>query len=382
VESGRRAVYASDGDKKVLSLDHTDTLNNASDLSSLLEGQGKYKEAEMMHPHVRKGGRISERAVLVDEFSDCDDTRSLDSLKPSLDSASLTAPSSLSYGAAAEMGQKTENRSSTTFFNHKKLTAEDRPDERNDDIDSVASASDDVESLVDSNSGAGNYRYAAANYIAKEFIKDSDLLALYQESNQVLDATRFLRNHRRLLKMLYLDLRSEANGPSQTLAIRFLRARSARRLISLRIRGFVTPSDDTLREKINVVLMQDKENLFQLDRWMAEQDSAAQQAHAEEYLSGNSHMETGSEASEDNDEYEADNSTLSKLKATAEFLTTGRPFDVYKERVRTFLHPTLEEATLPENVVALRSDSVETNSSFPPSLPLFVDMILRRLPLP
>ena len=191
-------------------------------------------------------------------------------VRSSLDSISLTAPSSLSYGVAVDIGQKTEDRSSITFFNHKKLTAENIPDEGNEGVDSFASVPDDIESHVDSDSGASNYRNAAVNYIVKAFTGDSDLLALYLEANQLLDTTRFLRNHRRLLKILYLDLRSEANGPSQTLAIRFLRARTARNLISLGIRDLVTPSDKTFQHKINVTLMQDKDDMFQLNQWMSE----------------------------------------------------------------------------------------------------------------
>ncbi|KAJ5335181.1 Pfs NB-ARC and TPR domain protein [Penicillium brevicompactum] len=136
-------------------------------------------------------------------------------------------------------------------------------------------------------------------------------------------------------------------------------------------------------------------------------------------------------------EIEEDNA-LSKLKATAKFLISGRPFTLYKENLRGFLRPTVRMDDLQENtqIEVAQTDSllpqqsssdhsegdrddaiksgplqvqaydtsqlrqnldcltgeesgnspqvdVERKSDkFLPSLPLFVDMVLRTLPLP
>jgi len=68
---------------------------------------------------------------------------------------------------------------------------------------------------------------------------------------------------------------------------------------------------------------------------------------AEEYLNDKPDMEVGSGTSEDNYESETENprdGALSRSEATPNSPITGRPFDIYKERLRNFLHPTLGEA--------------------------------------
>ena len=297
------------------------------------------------------------------------------------DQARSTNPSSLSYEAAADMEQVTESRSSMTFFNYKKPVIEHKPDKRDDDIQSVKSIPDDIESLVESNSGVGIYRQAAVNYIVKMFTGDWELLALYQEATQSMDEAKFVRNHQRLLKKFFLDLRSEGHSPSQTLAVGFLRARSKRIHISSGIRNLVMPSDNTVREKINIMLKQEKDNLFLLNRLLDERDSAAQPTPtntAEEIsdckpgiqLPVSDNADTASEESEDSDddddrssdepeaEIQEDNA-LSKLEATAEFLTSGRPFSLYKENLRGFLYPAPKAANMQEN---LQLDVAQTSS--------------------
>jgi ankyrin repeat protein len=290
-----------------------------------------------------------------------------------------TNPSSLSYEHAADMEQIIESRSSMTFFNYKKPGI--GSDQRDDDIQSVQSIPDDIDSLAESNSSAGNYRQAAVNYFVKMFTDDAELLSLYQGAVQRMDEVKFVRSHQRLLKKFFLDLSSKRHTPSQALAIGFLRARSKRIHISSEICNLVMTSNKTAREKINVMLKQEKDSLFLIDRLMNERDSGAQQTlmdTAEGALHGNpstkllvsSHTDTVTEENEDSnddddrssDESEAEiqeDNALSKLEATAEFLTSGQPFSLYKRSLRGFLHPTSKADSLQES---LALDVVQTNS--------------------
>lgn len=268
-----------------------------------------------------------------------------------------------------------ESRSSMTFFRYKRPVIEHKPDKRDDDIQSVKSIYDDIESLAESNSGKADYQQAAVSYIVTMFTSDPELLALYQEATQSMDEARFVRNHRRLLKKFCLDLRYERHSPSQALAVRFLRARSKRIHISSGIHSLVMPSDNTVREKISVILKQRKDNLFLLDRLLDERDSAAQPAPpntVEEISDGK--LGTDSEESEDSDNDDDERSSdepeaeiqedyaLSKLEATAEFLTSGRPFSVYKENLRGFLRPAPKATNLQET---LQPDGARTSSRQP-----------------
>jgi hypothetical protein len=339
-----------------------------------------------------------------------------------------------------------------TFFRYRKEKIEHRPHRRDDDIRSVKSIPDDIQSLVESNSGLVNYQHAAVNYIVKMFTGDQELLDLYHEATQLMDEAKFVKNHQRLLKTFFLDLRSEGHSPSQTLAVGFLRSRSKRIHISSAIRSLIVPFDDTVREKINIMLEQEKDSLFLLDRLLDDRDSAAQPAPentTDESSDGKPgvrvSVSNNSEDSEDSDdgdhmisdesepEIQEDNA-LSKLEATAEFLTSGRPFTLYKENLRGFLHPTAEvddlridaaqnDSLLPQELSLNYSDNERDNviksgplqvqayntsqlianidcftgegsrnlpklgaekytGKFFPSLPLFVDMVLRALPLP
>ncbi|KAH8782071.1 hypothetical protein BGZ57DRAFT_926059 [Hyaloscypha finlandica] len=291
------------------------------------------------------------------------------------DQAGSTNPSSMSCEAVADTEQVIEGRSSMTFFNYKNLAIEHKPGEKYDDIQSVKSIPDDIESLVESNSGMANYRQAAVNYIVKMFTSDPELLALYQEATQSMDEAKFVRNHRRLLKTFFLDLRSEGRSPSQTLAVGFLRSRNKRIHISSAIRNLVMPSDSTVGEKINIVLEQEKDNLFLLDRLLNERDSAAQQTptNTSDEISDADIASEVSENSDDDDDRSSDESepeiqednALSKLEATAEFLTCGRSFSLYKENLRGFLHPAPEAANLQGS---LQLDVAETSSVVPEQL--------------
>ncbi|KAL4861675.1 hypothetical protein BDV12DRAFT_179897 [Aspergillus spectabilis] len=301
-----------------------------------------------------------------------------------------------------------------TFFNYKNTEIEDKSQKRDDDIQSVRSIPDDIESLVESNSGLINYQQAAVNYIVKTFTGDQELLILYQEAIQLMDEAKFVRNHRRLLKKFFLNLLSEGHSPAQKRAIEFLRPRSKRTHISSAIRSLIVPFDNTFREKINIIIEQEKNSLFLLDRLLdargftaqATPKNTADEAFSVEpgiKISASGDSDIASEDSEDsdNDEDIQNDTALSNLEATAEFLISGRSFSLFKESLRGFLHPRPEAEHLQENagtitveqseplVWNLRKElrnslqlDIEESGRFLPRLPQLVDMILQCWPLP
>ena len=301
----------------------------------------------------------------------------------SSDESKTTAPSSISSALVPINKEGSErNFLSMTFYNHTTPPPQHSLDQ-DYDVQSVLSIDKDISSTVGSNSISSTFREAAADYLVKNFTDDEELLALYQEATRRVDEVRFVRNHRRLLKIYFLDLQSEEQTPSQKLAIRFLRPRSERIRISSKIHHILMPSDTTIREKINVLLGKGKDTLFLLNRHLEQQDSTArsldniQTASIQGIKSWDmDNTDTISEASEgsnddtDNNSEEgldeaSGDSTLPKLKSAADFLTGGRPFSSYKENLRSFLDPysKLDNLQLPHALSAPSSLLPPSSSS-------------------
>lgn len=364
--------------KRVLGDDHPDTLSSMAALAFIRKGLGHEMDAitlletclmsrqRILGPN--NPDTIFTRSTLKkwkgigirDQVSEIDDsdieTSGASYSWPRPDS---TNPSSLPYAGTADWDQVAKSRPPTTFFNYKMPEIERKPNKRDEsDIQSVESISDDIESLVESQSAMADYRQAAVNYIVSKFAANSGLLALYQEAAQSMGEAKFVRNHRRLLKKLLLDLHCEGKSPSQKLAVEFLRSRSKRTHISLGIRNLVAPSDNTIREEVTLMLKQEKDNLFLLNRLLGEKDSELRPAPMDTASHGEPSVrfpdldgDTTSEGSEESDNSSIDgygssdnneieirgDDVLSNLEATADFLTAGRPFNLYMENLRRFL---------------------------------------------
>lgn len=281
---------------------------------------------------------------------------------PWSDQAGATELSSLSHGSAVDMEYTAGNQPPMNFYGYSNPVIGKDLVEEDDDVQSINSIPDDIASLAASTSVSPDYRQAAVNYLVKKFTDDSELLSLYQDATRRIGGDRFVRNHRRLLKRYFLDLQSEGYIPSQKLAVRFLRLRSERTLISSKIRRIVMPVDNTVFEKFNIALEQEKGKLSMLDRFLAQKDSTASAGQGIENTATND-VDAASEASEDTDDCGSDantidDGTLPKLDATTEFLTTGRAFSLYKENIRAFIH---SRASTVEKSHQL--DFVETSSS-------------------
>ncbi|KAJ6444716.1 carbohydrate-binding module family 21 [Purpureocillium lavendulum] len=263
---------------------------------------------------------------------------------PWSDKAGTTEPSSLSYGADMDSEYTADAKPLMNFYNYATLEF-DKDLQEGDDVQSITSITDDIGSLAESTSTLVRHREAAINYFVKKFTDDPELLALYQDAAERMNEARFVRNHRRLLKRYFLDLRSEGHTPSEKLAVKFLQLRSDRTRISSEICRVAKSSDSTVREQVNIMLDQAKDKLFLLDRFLGQQVSAAGAKGVIESRATKD-VDVTSEASEDSDAGESEtgmDGRLPKLDATAEFLTMGRPFSVYKQNLRGFLQLGIHE---------------------------------------
>jgi hypothetical protein len=164
-----------------------------------------------------------------------------------------------------------------------------------------------------------------------------------------LDEARFIRNHRRLLKLYFLDLTSERQTPSEKLASRFLRTRNERIRISNKICGFLLPSEISIRDRIDDSLRIEKVGLYLANQRLLQESSIAAGVNQVVGQDGMGNTDEISETSEDSNdsanaesEEETDDTSIelvhAELEAAAKFLTSGRPFILYKERLRNFLY--------------------------------------------
>ncbi|KAF5669923.1 Nephrocystin-3 [Fusarium denticulatum] len=260
-----------------------------------------------------------------------------------------TDPSSLSYEAFVSQGRVREGRPTMTFFNYKKLETEQTFHNMYDDVESIDSISDDINSLAVPNVESADFRHAAVTYIVSMFMGDPELLTLYKQANQSMREAKFVRNHRRLLKKYFLELRAERQTASQRSAVEFLRFRSNRTQISQGICNLIAPSKTPVQERLDTIIEQEKDSLVMLDRFLGERNALEQPTPSETITETSALDDTDriSEESDDDDDsihdrnsYQStEDSLLSNLKSTAELFTTGRPFRVYQHHLRRFLNP-------------------------------------------
>lgn len=278
---------------------------------------------------------------LQDEYSSAASSHPYSSYR-----ATSTMPSTVSdENIVAESAS--EIRSSITLFSYKKHL-ESRSAEQ-DDLDSLRSADEDIESRAETHSWAGNYLEAAVNFVVDVFARDIELLALYQQAMTGMNEAKFIRNHQRLLKTFFLDLHSNGgNTPSQDVAIRFFRSRNRRIRISSAMHHFLAPSNNTARERIKLMMDEGhRQDHHALSSYLDGLDSSPGRAYGSELDTQPSvpavpdAPDAESETSTDYDESsgEDEDHAVSKLEATGEFLITGAPFRLFKQNFHGFLHP-------------------------------------------
>lgn len=248
-----------------------------------------------------------------------------------------TVPTTVSENSIVEAENAPGDRSLVTLFNYRGKVAA-KPDEL-DDVQSLNSVEGDVESTAESSSWAGIYLETAVNFVVLTFTRDPELLALYQQVIAGMDTSKFVRNHQRLLRTYFLDLHSHGgSSPSQQVAIWFFRSRSRRTRVSSAIHHALTSIDDTMREKIGILVEDDD---YALSRYLDGIDFASAPVHTiDADVQSDAESETSTdEMSRDESEAEEENA-LSKLEATGDFLTAGPPFRLFKQNFRRFSQPT------------------------------------------
>lgn len=223
-----------------------------------------------------------------------------------------------------------------TFYNYQESQGRDLSNQQDDDVQSVRSMDGSIASSIDSTTTSSQHQEAAVDYIARKFIDDPELLRLYQESFRRFDEAKFVRNHMRLLKGFYLDLLPKCSSPSQNLAVRFLRTRSRRTLVSSEIWRLVSDGDSS--KEVHQLFDKELDSRFALERFLRNEDAADIGIKVNEAID---------EASDDgsNDELSdaGDDDAFAKLEETGQFLTGGLPFRLFKQSVSEFLHLKTEE---------------------------------------
>ncbi|KAK2061000.1 hypothetical protein LY76DRAFT_682354 [Colletotrichum caudatum] len=183
-----------------------------------------------------------------------------------------TKPSSLEEETNHTRGRGAGKQKVENFYSHTEA-ADSRPDD-DDDIRSLASEPEDIQSQDGSGTASWTVTTAAVSYLAEVLTEDPDLAPLYLDAARRLEDHRFSRNHGRLLKRYYLSLRSRGPNQKQRAAIEFLRPRSHRALISGRVLEKLRSRDRAERERVHVALPQDEERDLTLQRYLKNDDSS------------------------------------------------------------------------------------------------------------
>jgi ankyrin repeat protein len=215
-----------------------------------------------------------------------------------------------------------------------------------DDIESVGTVETDIQSSTES-LALSNVREAAAREIAKAFNEDDEISKLYDEGLRRMDDSRFIENHRRLLKLFYLEAAKDAEVASDHVVLRFLRSRVARIRVSARIIKAKDPLDDDseldaprgqLLRLIHGSLSQ-ADKLRDISRWTQEQQSDPNKQP------GIAHVlppDLPANDMDDDDDFDANNEEeaglrmddLPALVNMTAFLMDGRAFRIYRNNLQ------------------------------------------------
>jgi nucleoside phosphorylase/tetratricopeptide (TPR) repeat protein len=346
---------------------HPETLNSTVRLVLLLEASGRYKEAKdylenilqlqerflgFHHASTISTRLMRESLVLAmgrhqptrTEYSNSTSSEVPDSVWTAGDIS--TVPTDQSIVSRDRLTNK--EFAPLTFFNYKLSGGGPRLDRPFDDVESVNSIADDIQSLDGSPSETET---AVVSYVVKTLTADSQLFGLYREATQRLEEAKFIRNHRRLLKLFYLDLLPEGRTRQQQVAISFLRSRVARTRVSQDIYKTLNPMDRNEREKVSVILQQQRDTAFLLQRLldglsyetpnsMPDTTPSDTRGAVTDDIDVDCETSGSSETSKDSNLDTSAERSLSfpNLDAIGVFLTHGRPFDLFKENIRQFLH--------------------------------------------
>ncbi|CAD0093851.1 unnamed protein product, partial [Aureobasidium mustum] len=235
-----------------------------------------------------------------------------------------------------------------------------------DDLESIATVETDIQSSTES-IALSNVREAAAREVARAFIGDDEISKLYDEGIKRMQGARFIENHRRLLKLFYLEATKDAEVASHHVVLRFLRSRIARIRVSARIIQAKDPLNDELE------LAEDRDRSLQfIEDHLTQADKERNTSHWTEAQQSDFHdqegiiPDPGEDASaslpheslrldllaidlnddEDFDDFDVDNEEEAGLRVddmpalgkTAAFLMNGRAFQIYRNNLQRFVY--------------------------------------------
>ncbi|KAG6359692.1 hypothetical protein INS49_010744 [Diaporthe citri] len=155
-------------------------------------------------------------------------------------------------------------------------------------------------------------------------------LAIPKDKSSKEEASRFVDNNRRLLKLFYLEIAREVQTAPQAEAASFLKSRRRRKAISSDIFQTMIPDDGT-----SVPLVQEEEDLSRLDQYLdtlVDRQATDQTMGDEQEGSSDDDSETGLGLLEPSP-------GASLLQATGDFLVTSQAFASYKQRFHDFIRP-------------------------------------------
>jgi hypothetical protein len=216
-----------------------------------------------------------------------------------------------------------------------------------DDIESVGTVETDIQSSIES-LALSDVREAAAYEIAKAFNEDDEISKLYDEGLRRMDDSRFIQNHRRFLKLFYLEAANDAEIASHHVVLRFLRSRVARIRVSAQIIVAKEPSNDEpedrdqKRQQIDGILTRaDKE------RNTSEWTQVQQSEFTDQSLTHESFdSELPANDLDDEEDFDGNNEEEASLRMEdlpaliklAAFLKDGRAFQIYRNNLQRFVH--------------------------------------------
>ncbi|KAF5707994.1 serine threonine kinase [Fusarium mundagurra] len=205
--------------------------------------------------------------------------------------------------------------------------------EDQEEIKSLVSPDDDIESLQSGTTPLRAYQIAS-KLLVERFLDDDHLLDLYQQAVKRLDKTRFVNNHTILMKQYFLDLRATARSRAEEISVDFLRSRRERIRISSIIYDLVLNQGEQVRGIFKMEIKEDQESILLVDRFLA-----AQEIYDHDHATGSDPESSDSSDDLPPEQEQTSQGEASKIEAVAIFMTAGSAFDSYKCHFDEFLHP-------------------------------------------
>lgn len=242
---------------------------------------------------------------------------------------------------------------------------DERTDERSDDGVSIISMESSPESVFSQNGSDSSMSSVASSsdrvidYFVALTLRDDRLSSLLAYAANRMPHDRFIRNHQRLLRDFYLNLRSGAQEEPQKEATRLLHSRRRREAISSRIYGGITVADALSSLKRRAL---GQKNIDLIARMLQAPPATALGVSNESIMTipspivdpgamlDHTYAETGADectsgsdsSSEDQDEFTAGTTrfyTGSTLESVEHFMFMTQAYKTYKDNVRRFVHP-------------------------------------------